>query len=67
MSVASGGGAVLVTGATGNVGAAVVERLVLAKLGMASGTTDELERLIGRPPVTLAEWARANAACFAKA
>jgi uncharacterized protein YbjT (DUF2867 family) len=37
---------------------------LLAKLGMASGTTDELERLIGRPPTTLAQWARANAACF---
>jgi uncharacterized protein YbjT (DUF2867 family) len=38
----------------------------LARLGMASGTTGELEKLIGRPPTTLAEWARANAECFAK-
>lgn len=36
----------------------------IARLGMAAGTTDELERLIGRPPTTLAEWARRNARCF---
>jgi uncharacterized protein YbjT (DUF2867 family) len=38
---------------------------LIAKLGMAAGTTDELERLIGRAPTTLQEWAAANAECFA--
>lgn len=37
---------------------------LLAKLGMAAGTTDELERLIGRPPTTFAQWAAQNAECF---
>lgn len=37
---------------------------LIAKLGMAAGTTDELRGLIGRPPVRFAEWARRNAACF---
>jgi len=40
---------------------------LLAKLGMAAGTTDELQRLIGRPPATLREWAQRNAECFARA
>ncbi len=37
----------------------------IAKLGMAAGTTDELEKLIGRPPTTLAQWAERSGACFA--
>jgi len=40
---------------------------LIAKLGMAAGTTDELQRLIGRPPTTLREWAQRNAGCFASA
>ena len=38
---------------------------LIAKLGMAAGTTDELEGLIGRKPTTLAQWAARNAECFA--
>lgn len=37
---------------------------LIAKLGMAAGTTSELQRLIGRPPTTLREWAQLNAKCF---
>jgi uncharacterized protein YbjT (DUF2867 family) len=37
---------------------------LLAKVGMAAGTTDDLEGLIGRKPTTLAEWAARNAECF---
>jgi len=36
----------------------------IAKLGMAAGTTDDFERLVGRAPVTFADWASRNAACF---
>jgi len=36
----------------------------IAKLGMAAGTSDELEKLIGRKPTTLAQWAERNAPCF---
>jgi uncharacterized protein YbjT (DUF2867 family) len=38
---------------------------LIAKLGMASGTTSELEELIGRPPTALREWAQRNVECFA--
>ena len=38
---------------------------LIAKVGMAAGTTDELEGLIGRKPTTLAQWAERNAECFA--
>lgn len=38
---------------------------LIAKLGLAAGTTDELQRLIGRTPTTFDEWARRNAGCFA--
>jgi uncharacterized protein YbjT (DUF2867 family) len=38
---------------------------LIAKVGMAGGTTGELEKLLGRKPTTLAEWARRNAECFA--
>lgn len=38
---------------------------LLAKVGMAAGTTDELQGLIGRKPTTLAQWAEPNAECFA--
>jgi len=37
----------------------------LARFGMAAGTTDEFERLVGRKPTTVAEWAARNASCFA--
>lgn len=36
----------------------------IAKFGMASGTTSTFERLVGRKPATLAEWAVRNAACW---
>lgn len=36
----------------------------LAKFGMAAGTTDDFERLVGRRPTTMAEWAASNSACF---
>ena len=36
----------------------------LARFGMAAGTTDEFERLVGRKPTTFAEWAASNAECF---
>jgi len=36
----------------------------LARFGMAAGTTDEFERLVGRKPTTLAKWAASNAQCF---
>ncbi len=38
---------------------------LIAKVGLAAGTTDELQRLIGRSPTTLREWAQRNADCFA--
>lgn len=36
----------------------------IAKFGMAGGTTDELEKLVGHKPTTLAEWAKRNRECF---
>ncbi len=38
---------------------------LIARLGMAAGTTVELPTLIGRPPTTMHEWARRNVECFA--
>jgi uncharacterized protein YbjT (DUF2867 family) len=38
----------------------------LARFGMAAGTSDELESLIGRKPTTFAQWAGTQAECFAK-
>lgn len=32
----------------------------IAKFGMAAGTTDELEKLVGHKPTTLAQWAQRN-------
>lgn len=40
---------------------------LIAKLGMAAGTSDELQRLIYRPPTTLHEWALRNIERFASA
>lgn len=37
----------------------------LARLGMAAGTTDDFEKLVGRKPTTFAEWAASNANSFA--
>jgi uncharacterized protein YbjT (DUF2867 family) len=37
----------------------------LAKLGMASCTTDDFEQLVGRKPITMAEWVVTSADCFA--
>lgn len=37
----------------------------LARFGMAAGTTNDLELLLGREPITFAEWAESNAAAFA--
>ncbi len=39
----------------------------IAKFGRAAGTTDELQKLIGRPPTTLAQWAERNSSCFTPA
>jgi len=36
----------------------------IAKFGLAAGTSDDLEKLLGRNPTTLAEWATRNAGCF---
>jgi len=36
----------------------------IAKFGMAAGTTDTFERLVGRKPHTLKQWATQNAACW---
>lgn len=36
----------------------------IARLGMAAGTTDTFEKLVGRPPHTIREWAARNAACW---
>ena len=36
----------------------------IAKFGMASGTTDTFEKLVGRKPHTLKQWATQNAACW---
>ncbi len=38
----------------------------IARFGMAAGTTDVFEQLVGRPPRTLARWAEENAACWAR-
>jgi uncharacterized protein YbjT (DUF2867 family) len=37
----------------------------LAKFGMAGGTTDDFEKLVGHKPTTMAEWAASSADCFA--
>lgn len=37
----------------------------LARFGLAAGTTDDFERLVGRKPTTFSEWATDNADCFA--
>ncbi len=37
----------------------------VARLGMAAGTTGDFEKLVGRMPNTVAEWARSNTECFA--
>ena len=37
----------------------------IAKFGMAAGTTDTFEKLVGRAPHTLKQWASQNAACWA--
>jgi uncharacterized protein YbjT (DUF2867 family) len=39
----------------------------IAKFGMAAGTTDTFEKLVGCKPHTLAEWAAGNASCWARA
>lgn len=39
----------------------------LARFGMAAGTTDDFENLVGRKPYTFADWAAQNAECFAPA
>ena len=39
----------------------------IAKLGMAAGTTDTFEKLVGRKPHLLADWAARNASCWARA
>jgi uncharacterized protein YbjT (DUF2867 family) len=36
----------------------------IAKFGMAAGTTDEFQKLVGHKPTTLAEWAKRNRECF---
>jgi len=36
----------------------------LARFGMAAGTTDEFEKLVGRKPTTVAEWAASNVESF---
>jgi uncharacterized protein YbjT (DUF2867 family) len=36
----------------------------IAKFGMAAGTTDTFEKLVGRNPHTLKQWATQNAACW---
>jgi len=36
----------------------------LARFGLAAGTTDDFEELVGRKPHTVAEWAASNADCF---
>ena len=38
---------------------------LMAKLGRAARITHDLERLIGRPPTTFEQFARAHAVCFA--
>lgn len=38
----------------------------IAKLGMAAGTTDTFEKLVGRRPHTLTEWAAENVACWSR-
>lgn len=37
---------------------------LLAKLGLAAGTTRDFEKLVGHEPTTLAGWATTNAGCF---
>lgn len=39
----------------------------IARLGMAAGTTDTFEKLVGRRPHTFREWAARNAACWVPA
>lgn len=39
----------------------------IAKLGMAAGTTNTFEQLVGRTPHTLSDWAARNASCWAPA
>jgi uncharacterized protein YbjT (DUF2867 family) len=39
----------------------------IAKFGMAAGTTDTFEKLVGREPHTLKEWVGRNAACWVPA
>ena len=36
----------------------------IARFGMAAGTTDTFERLVGREPHTFKEWATQNAVCW---
>ena len=43
----------------------MVRIYTVARLGMAAGTTGDFEKLVGRVPNTVAEWARSNAECFA--
>lgn len=38
----------------------------LARYGMAAGTTEDFETLLGRRPVTFAEWAEEHAGCFSE-
>lgn len=38
----------------------------IAKLGMAAGTTETFEKLVGHRPRTLAEWAAQNVACWSR-
>ena len=39
----------------------------IAKIGMAAGTTDTFETLVGRRPRTMAEWAATSAAFWQRA
>ena len=39
----------------------------IAKIGMAAGTTDTFEKLVGHRPRTMAEWAATSAACWQRA
>jgi hypothetical protein len=36
----------------------------VARFGRAAGTSDTFEKLVGRKPHTLGEWAEENAACW---
>jgi len=63
---------ILVTGATGNVGRRVVERLVAAGRGVRAVSRDPdraglpagVEAVLGRPARTVAQWARDHRADF---